>query len=133
MINPEFFVFDAIADEIRVEFPGIKVIGEVAANPAQFPTVTIIEIDNRVYQRMRNLTIENAADVTYEVNVYTNTVGTKKIEAKKIMESIDSIFERIGFTRILCEPIFNMQDVAIYRMVARYQGIVDRDLWVYQS
>lgn len=112
---------------------GISVTSEAADLPAKFPAVTIIEQDNSVVQRMRTLNIENAANLMYEVNVYTNTGGAKKLDAKKIMATIDREFAKLNFTRTMCSPMPNLQEAHIYRMVARYTATVDRSLNIYQN
>lgn len=124
MISPESFVFSKIAGILRAEYPNIFVSGEFVDSPAKFPAVTIIEADNSVYQRMRTTTIENAAQLMYEVNVFSNKTGYKKSEAKAIMDTIDEQFAALGFTRTMCNPVSNLQDATIYRMVARYEGVV---------
>lgn len=124
MISPESFVFSKIAGVLRADYPNIFVSGEFVDSPAKFPAVTIIEANNSVYQRMRTTTIENAALLMYEVNVYSNKTGYKKSEAKAIMDTIDEQFAALGFTRTMCNPVSNLQDATIYRMVARYEGVV---------
>lgn len=133
MIDVESIVFSQVAEALRLTFPGIFVSGEYVDTPAKFPAVTIVESDNAVVQRMRTTKIENAVTLMYEVNVYTNTVGYKKSEAKDIMESIDNEFVKLGFARTMCNPISNLSDATIYRMVSRYTATVDKDLWVYRA
>lgn len=133
MIDVESIVFSSIATALRERYPGIWVAGEYTDIPASFPAVTIVESSNSIVQRMRTNNIENAVSLMYEVNVYTNTVGTKRAEAKKLMADIDELFMRLGFARILCNPIANLRDAAIYRMVARYEAAVDKELWVYRN
>lgn len=133
MIDVESIVFSQVAEALRLTFPGIFVSGEYVDTPAKFPAVTIVESDNAVVQRMRTTKIENAVTLMYEVNVYTNTVGYKKSEAKDIMESIDNEFVKLGFVRTMCNPISNLSDATIYRMVSRYTATVDKDLWVYRA
>lgn len=133
MIDIESQVFSSVANVLRVEYPGIFVSGEFTDLPAKFPAVTIVESDNSIVQRMRTTNIENAVSVMYEANVYTNTVGYKKSEAKDIMETVDEEFTKLGFARTMCNPVANLQDATIYRMVARYEATVDKDLWVYRT
>ena len=75
--------------------------------------------------------MESAVSLMYEVNVYTNSVGYKKSEAKDIMETIDNEFSKMGFTRTMCNPVSNLQDATIYRIVARYEGIADKNYMIY--
>ena len=133
MIDVESLIFSQVAGVLRVEFPGIFVSGEFTDLPAKFPAVTIVESDNSIIQRMRTSNIENAVNVMYEVNVYSNTVGYKKSEAKEIMSVIDDEFSKMGFARTMCNPVANLQDATIYRMTARYEAAIDKELWVYRT
>lgn len=133
MIDIESIVFSTVASALREKYDGIFVSGEFTDLPAKFPAVTIVESDNSIVQRMRTTHIENAINVMYETNVYTNTVGYKKSEAKDIMETLDEEFTKLGFARTMCNPVANLQDATIYRMVARYEATVDKDLWVYRT
>lgn len=111
----------------------IWVSGESADVPARFPAVTIEEKDNYVYTRASTTKIENAANVMYEVNVYTNRVGYKKQDAQEIMSFIDEILSGLMLTRTMMQPIDNLSDATIYRMVARYKATVDTGLMIYQT
>ena len=125
MISPENFIFDRIAKELRNLYEGITVTGEYVTNSTKFPVVTFDEADNSVYQKMRTDKIENAVQLTYDINVYSNKVGYKKLEAKTIMATIDGMMADLGFTRTMCMPVKNLQDASIYRLSARYYGVCD--------
>lgn len=135
MIDIETALFSTMAGVLRGKYSNILVAGEYTDTPARFPAVIISEIDNSVLQRMTTYApyMENAASVAYEVNVYTNTIGYKKSEAKDIMQTVDEEFAKLGFTRTSCNPIANLQDATIYRMVARYQGVVDKFNRIYTN
>ena len=133
MISPENIVFSTIATALREKYDGIFVSGEFTDLPAKFPAVTIVESDNSIVQRMRTTNIENAVSVMYEANIYTNTVGYKKSEAKDILKVVDDEFSKMGSARILCNPVANLSDATIYRIVARYQASIDKDLWGYRA
>ena len=133
MIDIESIVFSTVASALREKYDGIFVSGEFTDLPAKFPAVTIVESDNSIVQRMRTTNIENAVTVMYEVGIYSNTVGYKKSEAKDILEVVDNEFAEMGFARILCNPVANLSDATIYRIVARYQASIDKDLWVYRA
>lgn len=107
--------------------------GEYVDAPAKFPAVTIEEVNNSVYQKMRTLHIENAASVLYEVNIFSNKVGYKKAEAQGIISFIDDILSSLGFTRTMCNPLPNLADATIYRLTARYEAVVDKDNWIYTN
>lgn len=133
MLDPENLIFSTVANALRNTFDDIFVSGEFTDVPARFPAVTIVQSDNAIVQRMRTTNIENAVTIMMEINVYTNTVGYKKSEAKDILEVIDNEFAKMGFARILCNPVANLSDATIYRIVARYQASIDKDLWVYRA
>ena len=133
MIDIEFDVFDSVADELRSKYPDIFVTGDLSFSPARFPAVSIVEAGNSVVKDMRTNNIENAALVMYEVNVYSNKIGYNKLEAKEIMSVVDSVFSSLGFTRVFSNPVQNLENKNIFRIVARYEATVDKDLWIYQS
>lgn len=125
-------MFSAVAVPIRQKHSA-NVIGEYVDAPTSFPAVTIFQIDNSIVPGMRTVNIENAVDVSFEVNVYDNTSGYKKQKAKEVMADIDEIMSELGFTRTMYSPTSNIADASIYRLTARYEASVDSDLWIYQS
>ena len=133
MIDLENDIFSAVAAVLRAAFPNIYVVGEYVPTPPRVPAVSIVEADNRVVTRMRTRDIENAVAVMYEVNIYSNKASGKKSEAKAIAATLDEKFAEIGFTRTMKEQVPNLNDATIYRIVCRYEAIVDKDLWIYQS
>lgn len=126
-------IFTAAATTLRAAFPNIYVVGEYVPAPPRFPAVSIVEADNRVFQRMRTRNIENAASVMYEVNIYSNKASGKKSEAKAIAATLDEKLAEIGFTRTFKQQVPNLNDATIYRIVCRYEATVDKDLWIYHN
>lgn len=133
MIDPEFAVYNAVVTELKLMYPGVFATGDVSSTPAKFPAVSIVEISNSVVERVRTRKIENAVAVAFEVNVYSNKIGYSKMEAKEILSTVDAAFEKLGFTRTLCNPMQNLEDNSIYRVVARYEAVIDGDNWIYQN
>lgn len=133
MIDLENDLFDYVAKALRTVHPGIDVKAEYVEVPAKFPHVSIVEADNRVLTRMRTNNIENAASVMYEINVYSNKAGNRKSEAKAIANTLDDAFAEIGFTRTFREQVPNLRDATIYRIVCRYEAVIDKDFVIYQS
>ena len=123
MISPETLVFAAVALPLRQKYKGIFVSGEYVDVPASFPAVTVVESENKVVRRMSTAAaIENAVQLMYEVNVFSNEVGYKAIRAKEILADIDDIMAKLGFTRTMSTPMPNLEDSTIYRHFARYEG-----------
>ena len=133
MIDLENDIFDYVAKALRVAHTGIDVKAEYVEMPAKFPHVSIVESDNRVLTRMRTNNIENAASVMYEVNIYSNKASGKKSEAKAIANTLDDVMSGIGFTRTFREQIPNLRDATIYRIVCRYEAVIDKNFVIYQS
>lgn len=128
-------MFAAVAVPLREKYgtKQIFVSGESTDVPVTYSRAVIIEEkDNYVFTRASTAKIENAANVMYEVNVYTNRVGYKKQDAQEIMSFIDEIMADLKFTRTMMQPVDNLSDATIYRMVARYQATVDTDFMIYQ-
>lgn len=133
MIDIEFDIFDTVAKALREAHGGLLVVSDFAAAPARFPVVTLVEADNRILTRMRTNTIENAVTVMYEANIYSNKPSGKKTEAKAIANTLDGIFDELGFTRTFRQQIPNMNDATIYRIVCRYEAVIDKNLVIYHS
>jgi hypothetical protein len=68
----------------------------------------------------------------YEVNVYSNQQTGKKSKCKEIFKIIDNEFQKLGFTRTLKEPIPNLKNATIYRMIGRYTAVVSADERIYR-
>ncbi len=133
MIDIEPEVFSIIAKALRERYPDVYVVGEYVKSPSKFPCVSIIESDNSVYSRTQTSgSLENHGEVMYEVNIYSNKSSGKKSECKAIASLIDNEFATLGFSRIMLQPVPNMDDATIYRMVGRYEGVVSKDKVVYR-
>lgn len=133
MIDLENDIYDYAAKALRAAHTGIDVAAEYVEMPAKFPHVSIVEADNRVLERMRTNNIENAVSVMYEVNIYSNKASGKKSEAKAIANTLDDVLSGIGFTRTFREQVPNLRDATIYRIVCRYEAVIDKNFVIYQS
>ncbi len=125
MIDIENQIFGKISTALRAEFDPIFVSGELVKAPATFPAVYIEEKANSAYQRTQDSgSLENHVSLMYEINVYSNKQVGKKSECKAIFAVIDNEFQKMGFTRIMKEPVANLEDGTIYRMIGRYTAVV---------
>ena len=133
MINIESEIFDIIATAVRNEYTDAYVVGEYVKSPPQFPCVSIVEMDNVAYDKTQSSgSLENHADVTYEVNIYSNKTSGRKSECKAIASLIDNEFATLGFSRTMLQPIPNAGDATIYRIKGRYMGVVSKDKVIYR-
>ena len=76
--------------------------------------------------------MENHVSVLYEVNIYSNKKVGKKAECREIAALIDERMLALGFTRKMLQPIPNLDDATIYRMVGRYSAIVSKNKVIYR-
>ena len=133
MIDIENDVFSAIATDLRAEYPSIYVVGEYVKTPSKFPCVSIIEMDNQSYRNTEDsASSENHVSVMYEVNIYSNKTVGKKMECKVIASLIDERMLALGFARTMLQPIPNLDDSTIYRIVGRYSAIVSQGKEIYR-
>lgn len=133
MINIEKEVFAHVSEKVRAKYPKIFMTGEYVKSPSSFPCVSLIEMDNQMYQRSQTTDcMENHVVVLYELNVYSNKVKGKKSECKEIASLIDSELMKLGFTRTMLNPIPNMENATIYRMTGRYTAIVAKNNVIYR-
>ena len=133
MIDIEDELFNHIATVLRSRYNPIMVAGEYVNSPTVFPVVTIEEKSNAVLIRTQDSgSLENHATVMYTINVYSNKQSGRKRECKEIFNTIDNEFQRFGFTRTLQEPMPNLNESTIYRMVGRYTAVVSKDKTIYR-
>lgn len=138
MIDIENEIFTKIADALHAAYPdpnedtnGIFVTGEYVNAPSSFPAVSVIEMDNASSDW--DTSGETHAQVMYEVNIYSNLRYGKKAQCKAIAQIIDRIFDRYNFSRMMLQPIPNVNDSTIYRMVGRYRAKVDNNENIYRG
>lgn len=133
MIDIESIIFKRLSIVLRAYYSEISVYGEYVKTPAVFPCVTIEEKDNYVLERTQSSGgIENHAGLVYEINVYSNKKTGKKSQCKEIFSIIDREMQDMGFTRTMLNPIPNIDDATIYRMVGRYKAVVSTSKTIYR-
>jgi hypothetical protein len=133
MIDVENEVFNTIATVVRAKYPDIYMVGEYVKTPPRFPCSSIVEMDNQTYQQTEDSgSSENHASVMYEVNTYSNKTVGKKAECKAIMALIDEQMLALGFARTMLQPIPNLDDATIYRMVGRYSAVISKNKVIYR-
>ena len=133
MINIESEIFNIIAKVVREKYPDIYITGEYVKIPPKFPCVSLIEMDNSAYTRTQSSdSVENHAELMYELNVYSNKKSGKKSECKAIASLIDNELAALNFSRTMLQPIPNMDDATIYRILGRYKAVVSKDNKIYR-
>lgn len=124
MIDLENTIFDRVATQLRTNHD-IKVYGEYVAEPASFPCVNMWESSNSVWaEGESNTSLDDYVNVTYTIQVFTNT-PTKKADGKALANEIDDIMLGLRFRRTLLQQVPNI-DRTIYRIELRYTGLIKR-------
>lgn len=133
MIDIERDIFDDVAHAIYAEFPSAYVSAEYVLTPPKFPAISI-EQTNSVEDRTRidSSGEENANALTYDVNIYSNSESIAKNECKDLLQIIDTAMRANNFTRTMSMFLDNAADPSIYRMTARFTGLVDKNLVQYR-
>lgn len=133
MIDIESELFTKVATALREKYSTIYVTGEYVKSPPSFPCVSLVEVDNAVYRKtLTQEGKENHSALMYELNVYSNKTKGKKSECREIASLVDDILSAHNFTRMMLEPIPNIDDATIYRMCGRYRALVDRNKTIYR-
>ena len=133
MIDVENEVFNSVATDVRAKYPDIYMVGEYVKTPPKFPCASLVDTDNESYQQTEDSgSVENHASLMYEVNIYSNKTVGKKSECKAIAALIDERMLALGFARTMLQPIPNLDDATIYRMVGRYSAVISKNKVLYR-
>lgn len=133
MIDIEVDVYDIVYQKAVKQFPNLFMTGEYVRSPSSFPCVSLVEMDNTAYRKTQTSdSVENHAEVMFELNTYSNKTNGRKAECRAIMVFLDNVMGSLGFTRMMMKPIPNLNDATIYRMVARYKAVVSNDKKIYR-
>lgn len=131
MINFSNEIFNAVAENLRLLYPGITIKGEYVATPAQFPCVTIDETRN-IPTKMDSAKRAKYADIQYRVQIFCNAEA-KRSQARAIYSSVDEIFMSFGLickTYTTTPAIYNAE---VYSITATYEGVIGQDGTIYRN
>lgn len=132
MIDYSNEIFNDAATVLRNAVDGVTVIGEYVSSPTSFPTVTIDEIDNRQFQRDSAKT-EKFAAVRYRVQVFSNKQSGKRVEARNILNVIDTRLSELGFTRKTYTTTPDVYNSSVYQITATYDAVIGADGVIYKN
>lgn len=127
MIDISNVVLRKIRDAVIAVYETADVLSYDPDSITSYPCVSVVEYDNYTHRESLDTeAVERNAHVVYEINVYTNNSNGKRAEAKAIMNIVDNVMVANKFTREFLRPVPNI-DRSVYRMYARYTGIVGAD------
>lgn len=133
MVNIENDVFNIVSIAVKKVYPDLYISGEYVKSPPKFPAISLVEADNSAYTRTQtNASVENHAELLYEVDIYSNKTSGKKSECKAIATLIDNELAALGFSRVMLQPIPNMDDATIYRIKGRYRAVASKDNMIFR-
>lgn len=133
MIDIENEVFNVVAQAVRQQYPDVFLSGEYVKSPSSFPCISLSMLENSVYRDSQtSVCMENHADVTYELNIYSNKAAGKKAECKELAAFVDELLASLGFTRTMLKTIPNLDDATIYRMTGRYKAIISNNKIIFR-
>ncbi len=131
MIEVSNEIFNTVAKNLRSLYSEVQVIGEYVGTPAQFPTVTIDEIQN-VPVHLDSAKVNKYAKVVYRSQVFCNGEGKRK-KAREIFNSLDQTLMSLGLvmkTYTTTPTIYNSE---VYCITATHEGVVGADGTVYRN
>ena len=132
MINVGNEIYTFVRSIVKQSYPSLKTSDEYQAEVSEFPIAIISQRDDYINtSRIDSGDLENAVNVMFEASVYSNKISGKKTEAYEIMDRVDYAFKLLGFVRTMCEPVDNLADATIYRLVARFEGTIDKKHLIY--
>lgn len=129
-VQPELYTIarNALLEKV----PTAETSSTYTLKPSHFPFASIEESDNSVYRRTSDSAdIENHAEIMIEINTYA--VGDDKMRVcRDMMGAIDEAYGKIGLQRIAMLPVINYSDTSVYRLTARYRGIISKNKEIYR-
>lgn len=131
MINFSNEIFNAVAENLRLLYPGITIKGEYVATPAQFPCVTIDETRN-IPVNLDSAMHVKYADVQYRVQIFCNSEA-KRSQARAIFSAVDEILMNLGLvckTYTTTPAIYNAE---IYSITSTHEGVIDQNGTIYRK
>ena len=131
MIDNSNEMFTRITNALKDFDSSVKTSSVYKNSPSEYPFVSIELIDDSVYANgIDSGDIENFVNQVYEINVYTKG-DTSKSDANELLGVADDLLKSVGYMRISKTPMQDQNDTT-YRIIARYEGVVGKDLKVYR-
>lgn len=132
MIDIENEVMTLIYNAVHPTYTTAKFESVLNLSPSSFPCICVEELDNTSRQLSADSgSNERHANVSYEINIFTNDVSGKKTAAKAIFALIDRAMLSVGFERTSRNP-FSLDNGTKYRLLARYQATVSENHTIFR-
>lgn len=126
--NVENEIFSTCTDMLKAFDTEVETISSPEDIPERLPCVSLYERSNLPHERSRETrNPETHSVLEYQVDIYTNDVNGKKQRANRYRDLIAEFFQRRGFARIMCYPVPNYTNPAVYRLTMRFSAIIDKN------
>lgn len=133
MIDYHNEIFTNFATDVRTEHEGVSIVGEYIQRPSEFPTVTIDEIENITVDALVDSSKEEKySGVRYRVQVFSNAIVGKKVDARSIFATADKSMRGMGFRRIAYTTTPEIYNSTVYSIMATYEAIIDSNGVIYK-
>jgi len=103
----------------------VKVSASYQQETTTFPHITIEEKTN-AYANSELDSREKFSSLMYEINIYDNSINKIAI-TRKLAQICNDALTNLGFKRIFNEPLPNIADATIYRIIQRFDGYIDNE------
>lgn len=109
-----------------------RMVNEPVKTPATFPFVAFYEADNYPYEKMQGENAEDFSLITYEADVFSDTVNSRVNTCRAIGAVIDAEMQSMGFVRIQMSPQIHEDNESILKLTVRYSAVVDKNKTIYR-
>lgn len=124
-------IYTRLTTALQNEDARVKTSSVYTNSPSSYPFVSIELIDDSIYQNgIDSGDIENFVNMTYEIIVICEG-NTKMTDAYKLLGVADDFMKSVGYARIVIAPNQDQNETR-YRLVARYEAVVGKDLKTYR-
>lgn len=130
MIDYEQKIFNAVRPAVinKVASGGFKSV--YVQSDEALPAVSFMEMDNSTVKSFQtNTPTENLATITYEVQIYATT----KARCRDIFKALDDAMLQLNFNRLSGTYVPNLDNIKVFRYVARYEANIDRNGVIYRK
>ena len=125
MIDGEVKVFNTMHAKIAPMCARNKFVSTIITDPkTELPAGSLIELSNVTVRDMQGSEpVENYSRVMYQLEIFAAT----KAKCREIYAAADDTMLDMNFTRISGQYMDNVENTKVFRYVARYEAIIDRD------
>lgn len=130
MIDYEVKIFNRYHSHVAPYCAPKQVVSTVIKKaPPAFPASSLIEIDNYTYRKGQSSELtENFSVIVYQLEVFATT----KKECREVFSVADTAMISMNFSRISGQYIDNADNVKVFRYVARYEAMIDKNGTLYR-